>query len=117
MLEHAGVRLVEPLPYVRFMSLVTGAAAAITDSGGIQEETTYLGIPCLTLRENTERPITLSEGTNRLVRAETLASELEQALAEPPARRRRPDLWDGRTAQRCVEDLQRRTSVRLSRAA
>ena len=117
MLEHAGVRLVEPLPYVRFMSLVTGAAAAITDSGGIQEETTYLGIPCLTLRENTERPITLSEGTNRLVRAETLAGELEQALADPPARRRRPDLWDGRTAQRCVEDLQRRTSVRLSRAA
>ena len=68
-LARAGVRLIEPLPYVRFMSLVTGAAAAITDSGGIQEETTYLGIPCLTLRENTERPITISEGTNRLVNA------------------------------------------------
>ena len=57
------------MPYVRFMSLVAGAKAVVTDSGGVQEETTYLGIPCLTLRENTERPITISQGTNRLVSA------------------------------------------------
>jgi len=108
-LEDAGLRLIEPLPYVRFMSLVTGAAAAITDSGGIQEETTYLGIPCLTLRENTERPITISEGTNRLVRAEDLAERVAEALSGPRAERRRPALWDGRTAERCIADLRARS--------
>jgi UDP-N-acetylglucosamine 2-epimerase (non-hydrolysing) len=106
-LARAGVRLVEPLSYVRFMSLVTGAAAAITDSGGVQEETTYLGIPCLTLRENTERPITILEGTNRLVSPETLLLELERALAAG-RESRRPDRWDGKTAARCIDDLRRR---------
>src|SRR4051812_10842121 len=107
-LQRAGVRLLEPLPYIRFMSLVTGAAAAITDSGGIQEETTYLGIPCLTLRENTERPVTITEGTNRLVLPETLLLELDRALSSP-REVRRPELWDGHTARRCVEDLRRRS--------
>jgi UDP-N-acetylglucosamine 2-epimerase (non-hydrolysing) len=111
-LEAAGVRLIEPVPYVRFMSLVTGAAVAITDSGGIQEETTYLGIPCLTLRENTERPITISEGTNLLVRAEDLAHCVAEALSRARTALRKPQLWDGRTAARCVADLRaRRTGV------
>jgi UDP-N-acetylglucosamine 2-epimerase (non-hydrolysing) len=100
-LADGGVRLEGPLPYARFMSLVEGAAATITDSGGIQEETTYLAIPCLTLRDNTERPITISEGTNRLVTPATLAAELATALTEPRSARRRPDLWDGATAGRC----------------
>ena len=100
-----------------FMSLVTQAAAVITDSGGMQEETTYLGIPCLTLRENTERPITISEGTSRLVRAGNLVAELVAALAEPKANRRRPDRWDGRTAARCLADLRRRTVGAESAAA
>src|SRR3954463_14351255 len=108
-LARAGVKLVEPFPYVRFMSLVTGAAAAITDSGGIQEETTYLGIPCLTLRENTERPVTITDGTNRLVLPETLLLELDRALSSP-REVRRPELWDGHTARRCVEDLRRRSA-------
>jgi len=115
-LESAGVRLVGPAAYVRFMSLVAGAAAVITDSGGIQEETTYLGIPCLTLRENTERPITISEGTAQLVNAGNLLERLLSALAQPRTDRRRPDLWDGRTAARCVEDLRRRTETGSNRA-
>lgn len=109
-LEAAGVKLVGPAPYIRFMALVSGAAAIITDSGGIQEETTYLGIPCLTLRDNTERPITITEGTSRLVKADRLVETLAAALAEPRSARRRPALWDGRTAERCVVDLRRRGS-------
>jgi UDP-N-acetylglucosamine 2-epimerase (non-hydrolysing) len=108
-LEAAGVRLIEPLPYIRFMSLVVDAAAVITDSGGLQEETTYLGIPCFTLRENTERPITIEEGTNQLARPQTLPTQLREALAGDRSRAPRPDLWDGHTAHRCVEDLRRRS--------
>jgi UDP-N-acetylglucosamine 2-epimerase (non-hydrolysing) len=107
-LEAAGVKLVEPLSYVRFMSLVLDCAGVITDSGGIQEETTYLGIPCFTLRENTERPITISEGTNQLVTPLTLPEALKSALGRSRGPVRRPELWDGRTADRCVEDLRRR---------
>ncbi len=109
-LEAAGVKLIEPAPYVRFMSLVVDAAVAITDSGGIQEETTYLGIPCLTLRENTERPVTISQGTNQLVRTDTLKSALIEALAKPAENRPRPENWDGQTAARCVLDLRARSA-------
>jgi UDP-N-acetylglucosamine 2-epimerase (non-hydrolysing) len=108
-LKRAGVRLIEPLSYIRFMGLVVGSSAVITDSGGIQEETTYLGIPCLTLRENTERPITITHGTNRLTRPETLLTDLLAGLACTRSGLRRPELWDGRTAERCVEDLRRRS--------
>jgi UDP-N-acetylglucosamine 2-epimerase (non-hydrolysing) len=109
-LERAGVRLLEPQSYIRFMSLVAGAAAVITDSGGIQEETTYLGIPCLTLRDTTERPITVSKGTNRLVTAETLLNALRPV---PGGNLVRPALWDGRTAERCVDDLMRRSALKV----
>jgi UDP-N-acetylglucosamine 2-epimerase (non-hydrolysing) len=109
-LEAAGVRLIEPQPYIRFMSLVLGAAAAITDSGGIQEETTYLGIPCLTLRENTERPVTITQGTNQLVSAENLLERLATALAQPRSARPRPEYWDGQTAARCLADLRQRAT-------
>jgi UDP-N-acetylglucosamine 2-epimerase (non-hydrolysing) len=112
-LARAGVRLIDPLPYIRFMSLVSGAAAVVTDSGGLQEETTYLGIPCLTLRDSTERPITIDEGTNRLVTPEGAPAMLERALGmgrEPP---RRPEYWDGNTASRCLDDLKRRSAPAL----
>ena len=107
-LRSAGVRLTEPVPYIRFMSLVVGSSAVITDSGGVQEETTYLGIPCLTLRPNTERPITIEQGTNRLSTAQSLVGDLRDSLSRPKETLRRPEHWDGHTATRCVEDLRRR---------
>jgi UDP-N-acetylglucosamine 2-epimerase (non-hydrolysing) len=110
-LMQAGIRLIEPQPYVRFMSLVSNCAVAITDSGGVQEETTYLGIPCLTLRENTERPVTISEGTNRLSSAVRLAADVSRAVGEGATARARPDLWDGQTAARCLADLRRRSAA------
>ena len=106
--DSAGIDLLEPLPYIEFMNVVTGAAAVITDSGGLQEETTYLGIPCLTLRPNTERPITVTEGTNRLVTPETLEQHVEALLSgAAPAPNPPPDRWDGRAAERAVESLAR----------
>ncbi|HSW45272.1 MAG TPA: UDP-N-acetylglucosamine 2-epimerase (non-hydrolyzing) [Phycisphaerae bacterium] len=98
-------RLVDPLGYLDFLRLMANAAVVLTDSGGIQEETTILGVPCLTLRENTERPITITQGTNRLVGMDP-ARVLEgyrRVRNSPPAPGRRPDKWDGRAAQRIAQ--------------
>jgi UDP-N-acetylglucosamine 2-epimerase (non-hydrolysing) len=100
-----GLRLAEPMGYVEFMNLVTAAKLAITDSGGLQEETTYLGIPCITLRPNTERPITITEGTNQLAEPHQLGTLVARVLAGDWPTGRRPELWDGRTAGRCVDSL------------
>jgi len=96
------LRLLDPLPYIEFLVLQRKATVVITDSGGIQEETTFLGIPCLTLRENTERPITVTAGTNILVgqNREKLRQELCRVLQGRGKKGRVPPLWDGHAAER-----------------
>ena len=99
-----GLCLVDPVSYVRFMNLVMHSNLVITDSGGIQEETTYLGIPCFTLRPNTERPVTVDKGTNRLCRIDNLAGKVMAARKEKMAYSV-PELWDGHTAGRVVSSV------------
>ncbi|HEV7682971.1 MAG TPA: UDP-N-acetylglucosamine 2-epimerase (non-hydrolyzing) [Pyrinomonadaceae bacterium] len=102
-----GLRLVDPLGYLKFLSLCSGARLVLTDSGGIQEETSVLGIPCLTLRENTERPITVTLGTNKIVGndPEKIIAAAFDALNESAKKSAAIPLWDGRTAERIVDEL------------
>jgi UDP-N-acetylglucosamine 2-epimerase (non-hydrolysing) len=101
------LQLLDPLGYVEFVGLMAEARLVLTDSGGVQEETTVLGVPCLTLRENTERPVTITEGTNRLVGTDpaAIARAAAEALEAAPAPARWPELWDGRAAERIVDAL------------
>jgi UDP-N-acetylglucosamine 2-epimerase (non-hydrolysing) len=103
--EHPGLVLCEPLGYLDFLSLLADAGAVLTDSGGIQEETTYLGIPCFTLRDNTERPITITAGTNTLLGLDPSAiAQIPEALAQRPSKRPDPPpLWDGHAAERIAD--------------
>jgi UDP-N-acetylglucosamine 2-epimerase (non-hydrolysing) len=106
-IDLAHLRLLEPLPYVEFLALQRRALAVITDSGGIQEETTYLGVPCITLRNNTERPITVTLGTNVLAGqdAALLKAELRKVLEGKARRGSIPPLWDGQAAERIADIL------------
>jgi UDP-N-acetylglucosamine 2-epimerase (non-hydrolysing) len=101
----ARFHLLEPLGYLDFLALEQRAALVITDSGGVQEETTYLGVPCLTVRENTERPITVTSGTNTLVgrNMARLREEAARILSDGIVRHEAPPLWDGHTAERIAE--------------
>jgi UDP-N-acetylglucosamine 2-epimerase (non-hydrolysing) len=101
------LKFIEPLGYLEFLDLMIHARLVLTDSGGIQEETTILGVPCLTIRENTERPITVTEGTNLLVgtNPDRIIEEVERILSGESKMGRIPDLWDGHAAQRIVAIL------------
>jgi UDP-N-acetylglucosamine 2-epimerase (non-hydrolysing) len=101
------IKLDEPISYIPFMNLVFGASLVITDSGGLQEETTYLGIPCLTLRPNTERPVTIKQGTNQLCSIEKLAHHVDSVLNNGTKKGATPELWDGNTAARVVTSAAR----------
>jgi len=101
------LQVMEPLGYLEFLGLLADARLALTDSGGIQEETTILGVPCLTLRDNTERPVTITQGTNRLVgtRAERIVEAARQVLGRAVDKPVGPELWDGHAAERIVDVL------------
>ncbi len=108
--HHQRLQLTSPVGYLDFLCLLDRAALVLTDSGGIQEETTALGVPCLTLRENTERPITVTEGTNQLVGQDPnkIVTAAREILAGKTKRGRVPQLWDGHAAERIVEILVRK---------
>lgn len=104
--SHNRVIVTEPLGYLDFMSLVTGASCIVTDSGGVQEETTVLGVPCLTVRPNTERPVTISHGTNKLSTWDTVAADVRFTLSTGrPASWTVPQLWDGHAGERIASVL------------
>ena len=110
------VRLIDPVGYLEFVALQDGARLVLTDSGGIQEETTVLNVPCLTLRANTERPVTVSQGTNRLVGQDPAAiwKAVQEVLSQPPAPARVPEYWDGQAAERVVRAILEFVAARRS---
>jgi UDP-N-acetylglucosamine 2-epimerase (non-hydrolysing) len=103
-----GVVVTDPLGYIDFMSLIFGCKCALTDSGGIQEETTYLGIPCFTMRTTTERPITITHGTNRLVSIDAIEGDCIGLNQNDQTKNQIPKYWDGKTAIRVVRSIKRR---------
>jgi UDP-N-acetylglucosamine 2-epimerase (non-hydrolysing) len=107
----ANICLTEPLGYIEFMDLVTHAKVVVTDSGGVQEETTYLRIPCITLRENTERPTTVTQGSNRLAAPQQIQSLVAEVRQNTWVAKTPPKNWDGHAAERCVASLKRRIGI------
>jgi UDP-N-acetylglucosamine 2-epimerase (non-hydrolysing) len=103
-----GVSVPDAPDYISFMALMKAACVVVTDSGGVQEETTYLGVPCLTIGSSTERTVTITSGTNRLVRVEELTTAVSQLMVPDTPRRRRPEYWDGKSATRIVRVMSRK---------
>jgi len=97
--------ITEPMNYLDTICLVEKARFVITDSGGLQEETTYLGVPCLTLRPNTERPVTISQGTNQLTSIDRIKVDIENILNGSGRRIKIPEMWDGKSGERVIEEL------------
>lgn len=108
--SNPAIILTDPIGYIDFMHLQKNAAVVLTDSGGVQEETTYFGVPCLTVRDNTERPITCTRGTNKLIGTAytNIPGEVLAALHKPRRSQDRPELWDGHAAERLAEVINRR---------
>jgi UDP-N-acetylglucosamine 2-epimerase (non-hydrolysing) len=107
LLKRGNVIVTDPLDYLDFMHLVKNAKLVITDSGGVQEETTYIGIPCLTARENTERPITIEMGTNKLVQIDKIFESVQETLNMKNKTHVIPDNWDGHSSKRIVAHIER----------
>jgi UDP-N-acetylglucosamine 2-epimerase (non-hydrolysing) len=111
--RNPSLQLVGPLSYIRFMNLLFNCRFALTDSGGIQEESSYLSIPCFTLRPNTERPVTIELGTNRLCRIEEVEELVSQAMKNGSCRKVAIEMWDGRTADRVAEHIREMAAARM----
>jgi UDP-N-acetylglucosamine 2-epimerase (non-hydrolysing) len=106
-IEYSNLIILNPLGYLDFLALMSHATLVVTDSGGIQEETTYLGVPCLTLRNTTERPITITQGTNELVNLETIRQHIDKIMDGTWKKGKVPEMWDGKSAERIVNVLLR----------
>lgn len=105
--NNTNIHLHGPQPYKTFIAWLQGASAVVTDSGGIQEETTFLGVPCLTLRESTERPVTITEGTNQLVQFDNLIEKIQELSKQGPKNGQIPELWDGKAGIRIINAIKK----------